>query len=216
MNVHIIIEQEMSNLKFYIIGILIATLIGLGVAIKLQSDKIKQLNTELLVSTNNNKAYEAERDSLKDNVIQFQFTVEQLNHSNDSLLNRLNEVRKQLKIKDKEINELQYFASLSQKSDSIFVHDTIFQSGVVLDTLIGDDWSSLAIHAEYPSILNVDYSFKNSTVVLMHNSRVTVDPPKKCWLLRLFQKKQTIVEIDVVQENPYCINQEQKFLKIIK
>ena len=139
MNVHIIIEREMHNLKFYIIGILIATLIGLGVAIKLQSDKIKQLNTELLVSTNNNKAYEAERDSLKDNVIQFQFTIEQLNHSNDSLLNRLNEVRKKLKIKDKEINELQYFASLSQKSDSIFVHDTIFQKGVVLDTLIGDD-----------------------------------------------------------------------------
>ena len=181
-----------------------------------QSKHIKELNNSLLVATNNNKAYEAERDSLKDNVIQFQFTIEQLNHSNDSLLNRLNEVRKKLKIKDKEINELQYFASLSQKSDSIFVHDTIFQKGVVLDTLIGDDWSSLAIHAEYPGILNVDYSFKNSTVVLMHNSRVTVEPPKKCWLLRLFQKKQTIVEIDVVQENPYCINQEQKFLKIIK
>ena len=93
MNVRIIIEQEMSNLKFYIIGLLIATLIGLGVAIKLQSDKIKQLNTELLVSMNNNKAYEAERDSLKDNVIQFQFTVDQLNHSKDSLLNRLNEIR---------------------------------------------------------------------------------------------------------------------------
>ena len=170
----------MNKFKYYLIGILIVTLIGLGVAIKLQSDKIKQLNTELLVSTNNNKAYEAERDSLKDNVIQFQFTVEQLNHSNDSLLNRLNEVRKQLKIKDKEINELQYFASLSQKADSIIVHDTIFQKGVVLDTLIGDDWSSLAVHAEYPGILNVDYSFKNSTVVLMHNSRVTVDPPKKC------------------------------------
>ena len=46
----------MNNLKFYIIGILIATLIGLGVAIKLQSNKIKELNTELLVSTNNNKA----------------------------------------------------------------------------------------------------------------------------------------------------------------
>jgi len=181
-----------------------------------QSKHIKELNNSLLVATNNNKAYEAERDSLKNNIVQFQFTVEQLNHSNDSLLNRLNEVRKKLKIKDKEINELQYFASLSQKSDSIFVHDTIFQKGVVLDTLIGDDWSSLAVHAEYPNLLNVDYSFKNSTIVVMHDSRVTVDPPKKCWLLRLFQKKQTIVEIDVVQENPYCINQEQKFIKVVK
>ena len=206
----------MSNLKFYIIGILIATLIGLGVAIKIQSNKIKQLNTELLVSTNNNKAYEAERDSLKDNAIQFQFTIDQLNHSKDSLIEKINDIRKQVKVKDKQITELQYFASISNKRDSIIVRDTIFQKGVVLDTLIGDDWSQLAIRAEYPNLLDVDYSFKNETLVVMHDSRVTVDPPKKCWLARLFQKKQTVVEIDVVQENPYCINKEQKFIKIVK
>lgn len=206
----------MNKLKL-IFGIIASVLlIGLGFTVSQQHKHIKELNNSLLVATNNNKAYEAERDSLKDNAIQFQFTVQQLNHSKDSLLNKLNEIRKQLKIKDKEINELQYFASISQKTDSIIVHDTIFQKGVALDTLIGDDWSHLAIHAEYPNILNADYSFKNSTVVLMHNSRVTVDPPKKCWIGRLFQKKQTIVEIDVVQENPYCINQEQKFIKIIE
>ena len=129
----------MNKIKYYIIGLLIATLIGLGVAIKLQSDKIKQLNTELLVSTNNNKAYEAERDSLRDNAIQFQFTIEQLKYSKDSLITRINEIRKQLKVKDKQISELQYFASITQKRDSIIVHDTLFQKGVVLDTLIGDD-----------------------------------------------------------------------------
>ena len=170
----------MKNLKFYIIGILIATLIGLGVAIKLQSDKIKQLNTELLVSTNNNKAYEAERDSLRNNAIQFQFTMDQLKHSKDSLINRINEIRKQVNAKDKQINELQYFASINNKRDSIIVRDTIFQKGVALDTLIGDDWSQLAIRAEYPNLLDVDYSFKNETLVVMHDSRVTVDPPKKC------------------------------------
>jgi hypothetical protein len=88
--------------------------------------------------------------------------------------------------------------------------------GVALDTLLKDDWSRLAIRAEYPNLLDVDYSFKNETLVIMHDSRVTVDPPKKCWLARLFQKKQTIVEIDVVQENPYCENKEQKFIKIVK
>ena len=36
-----------SNLKFWIIGILIATLIGLGVAIKLQSNKIKELKAQV-------------------------------------------------------------------------------------------------------------------------------------------------------------------------
>lgn len=206
----------MSNLKLWIVGILIATFIGLGVAIKIQYNKIKELNTELLVSTNNNKAYEAERDSLKDNSVQFQFTIDQLNHSKDSLIEKINDIRKQVKIKDKQISELQYFASVSNKRDSIIVRDTIFQKGVALDTTISDEWSKLAIRAEYPNLLDVDYSFKNETLVIMHDSRVTVDPPKKCWLARLFQKKQTIVEIDVVQENPYCENKSQKFIKIVK
>lgn len=172
----------MSKLKLTIGCVLLALFIGLGLIISQQNRHIKELNNSLLVATNNNKAYELERDSLKNNVIQFQFTVEQLNHSNDSLLNRLNETRKKLKIKDKEINELQYFASVNSKRDTIYLNhvDTIFQRGVALDTLIGDDWSSLAIHVEYPNLLDVDYSFKNSTIVLMHDSRVTVDPPKKC------------------------------------
>ena len=96
------------------------------------------------------------------------------------------------------------------------MHDTIFQKGATLDTLIGDDWSSLSLHAEYPNILNVEYAFKNSTIIALHNARVTVDPPKKCWIGRLFQKKQTVVEIDVVQENPYCVQKDQKFIEIIK
>jgi len=206
----------MSNVKTILLCLIVALIAGLGIVTWQQSAKIKRLNTELLVSTNNNKAYEAERDSLRDNAVQFQFTIDQLKYSKDSLVNRINEIRKQVKTKDKQITELQYFASVTQKRDSVVVHDTIFQKGVVLDTLLGDDWSQLAIRAEYPNILDVNYSFKNETLVVMHDSRVTVDPPKKCWLARLFQKKQTIVEIDVVQENPYCVNKEQKFIQIVK
>lgn len=210
----------MNKVKLTLLCIIVAIIAGLGVMTWQQSIKIKKLNTELLVSTNNNKAYEAERDSLKDNAVQFQFTIDQLNHSNDSLVNKINDIRKQVKVKDKQISELQYFASVNSKRDTIYLKehsiDTIFQAGVAIDTLIGDSWSQLAIRAEYPNILDVDYSFRNETLVVMHDSRVTVDPPKKCWLARLFQKKQTIVEIDVVQENPYCENKEQKFIKIVK
>jgi TolA-binding protein len=124
--------------KFYIIGALIAILVGLGIAIKIQHDKIKQLNIELSISFNNSKAYEAERDSLRKNTIQFQYTIDQLNHNNDSLINRINEIRKQLRIKDKQSNELQYFTSTNNKKDSIIIRDTIFQYGAIVDTLIGD------------------------------------------------------------------------------
>lgn len=204
------------KLKHWIIIISIALLLGLGFAVKVQHDKIQQLNTELLVSENNNKAYEAERDSLRTNAIQFQFTIDQLNYSKDSLVNKINEIRKQIKVKDKQITELQYIASTTSRIDSIIVRDTIFQKNVALDTLIKDDWSSLAVHIEYPNLLSVDRSFNNETVIVMHSSRVTVDPPKKCWIGRLFQKKQDIVEVDVLEQNPYCENREKKFIEIIK
>ena len=206
----------MKNIKLWIAATILAIVAVLGVVVNQQQTKIRQLNESLLVATANNKAYEAERDSLLNNSIQFQFTIDQMNHSQDSLIQRINKIKKQLNVKDKQIEELQYFVSENNKRDSIVIRDTIFQKGVALDTLIGDDWSSLAIRAEYPNLLNVDYSFKNESLVILHNSRVTVDPPKKCWLGRLFQKKQNIVEVDVVQENPYCTNKEQKFIKVIK
>ena len=207
-----------NNLKSKIIAICVALFLlgGFCFIIKSQHDKIRSLNNTVMVLENNNKAVAQENSNLKDKAIEFQYTIDQINHNNDSLVNRINEIRKQLKIKDKEITALQYVASETHKADSIIVRDTIFQKGVALDTLLEDKWSKLAIRAEYPNLLAVDYSFNNETVVLLHDSRVTVDPPKKCWLGRLFQKKQTIVEIDIVQENPYCTNKESKFIKIIK
>ena len=188
---------------------------GLGLTIKLQFDKIKRLEDELVVASNNNKAYERENSALNGKLIEFQLTADQLNASNDSLIMKLNDIRKQLKVKDKQISHLQYLVSENNKKDTVFVKDTIFQKGVALDTTLRDEWSSLRLQAEYPNFLSAEYSFKNSTAIIAHTSRVTVDPPKKCWLARLFQKKQTIVEVEVVQENPYCENKEQKFVKIV-
>ena len=92
----------------------------------------------------------------------------------------MNQTRKQLKVKDNKIAELQYIASENKKVDSIFVRDTIFRNPeFVLDTAITDKWSSLKLHAEYPNLIAADYSFNNETTVIMQNSRVTVDPPKK-------------------------------------
>lgn len=204
------------KVKLILVGIIIALFVGLGLIFTAKNAIIARLNNELLVATNNNKAYEAEKDSLNKKTLQFQYTIDQLNYSNDSLVQKINAVRKQLKLKDKEITELQYFASQTTKRDSIVVHDSIFVKGVALDTLIEDYWSHLAVHAEYPNILDIESSFRNETTVVLHTSRVTVDPPKKCKLLRWFQKKQNVVEVDVVQENPYCIDKEKKFIKIIK
>lgn len=126
-----------KKLISFLIGIVV--LIGLGTTIAVQHNQIEKINSELVVATNNYKAYEAEASELKDKTLEFQLTVDQLNNSNDSLVRKLNSVRKDLKVKDKYIEELKYIASENQKKDSIFIKDTIFIKDVAIDTLISDE-----------------------------------------------------------------------------
>ena len=60
----------------------------------------QDLKEEISVSMSNQKAFIAENSSLKEENRVFKFTVEQLNYYNDSILQKMNEVRKELKIKD--------------------------------------------------------------------------------------------------------------------
>lgn len=52
------------------------------------------------ISVSNEKAFIDDNSSLRDENMVFKFTVEQLNYYNDSILKKMNEVRKELKIKD--------------------------------------------------------------------------------------------------------------------
>ena len=130
----------MQNTKLLIYAIAAVILISLGVIIYLQDRKIKRINSDLATAVINIKAAEAENDSLINKNIEFNYTIEQLNFSNDSLIKKLNDARKELKIKDKSIKELQYLASHNTKTDSIFVTDTIFKDPEFkLDTIVGDE-----------------------------------------------------------------------------
>ena len=206
----------MQSVRFWIYIVITALLVSLGVVVYLQDRKIKKINSELSTAVINIKAAEAENDSLINKNIEFNYTIEQLNYSQDSLIQVLNNMRKSLKIKDKHIKELQYLASQNRKTDTLHLRDTIFrEKEFCLDTVIGDEWAKLQLHLQYPSEIVADYSFKNETMIFSSTRKETIDPPKKCWLLRLFQKKHTITDVEVVQNNPYCENDLHKHIKIV-
>ena len=89
------------KIKSIIAAVIVALILGLCSTVAIQNNKIHKLNDDLKVAVTNVKAYESEIDSLNDNVIQFQLTAAQLNHSKDSIAQKLNETRKQLKKKPK-------------------------------------------------------------------------------------------------------------------
>lgn len=200
------------------IKIIITTLIvSLSIGSYILYTKNQSLKEELSISVSNEKAFIAENSSLKNENRVFKFTVEQLNYYNDSILEKMNEVRKELDIKDKDLKQMQYLLSEATKKDTIVFRDTLFREPTLnIDTLIGDKWYQMRLGLKYPSTITTDPKFVSEKYIMVDYKKETINPPKKCWLLRLFQKKHKVVEVNVVEKNPYIENKQQRFIEIVE
>ena len=177
----------------------------------------QSLKEELSISVSNEKAFIAENSSLKDENRVFKFTVEQLNYYNDSILEKMNDVRKELKIKEDNLKQMQYLLSEATKKDTIVFRDTLFREPTLdIDTLVGDKWYQMKLGLKYPSTIITDPKFVSEKYIMVDYKKETINPPKKCWLLRLFQKKHKVVEVNVVEKNPYIENKQQRFIEIVE
>lgn len=165
----------------------------------------------------NIKSYENMFSDSKDKSIAFQLTIAQLKHSNDSIFQELNDVRKELKIKDSKLKSLQYISSNFVKSDTIILKDTIFKDkGINIDTLLSDEWYSVRVGLRYPSSVTVTPRFRSEKNVIVSTKRETVNPPKRFFLFRWFQKKHTVLHVNVVEKNPYIVNQDNRYVEVVK
>ena len=61
----------------------------------------------------------------------------------------------------------------------------------------------------------MNHEYTNSKYILAEGKRETIKP-RKWFLPRWFSKKHTIVEITVIDENPYVITKEQRFIQIVE
>lgn len=201
----------------YIRIIVSALLVSLAIGSYVLYNKNQSLKEELSTSISNEKAFIAENSSLKNENRVFKFTVEQLNYYNDSILQKMNDVRKELKIKDKDLKQMQYLLSEATKKDIIVFRDTLFREPTLdIDTLVGDKWYQMKLGLKYPSTITTDPKFVSEKYIMVDYKKETINPPKKCWLLRLFQKKHTILEVNVIEKNPYIENKQQRFIEIVE
>lgn len=191
-------------------------LVLLGGACYFYFNSAKSYRDKYDIATQNNKAYAMQLDKEKAQSYVFKIKAEQLTYYNDSITNVLNNAKKELKIKDKQIASLSYLATQIQKKDTVRVTDTIFKEpDFVMDTLIGDKWVNTELHMEYPNTIVVQPTVTSEKSVILYMEKETVDPPKKCWFLRLFQKKHTVLKAVVKENNPYITDQENVFFQII-
>lgn len=115
------IKKFFSSAPMYIL--IVAVFIGTLVYF---NAKITSLTKENAILNNNNKAYEQELENLEDSLISkrvtYEMTVRELNNSKNKVVKELNNARKEIGIKDKQIKELTHFNSTIQLDTTIMVN----------------------------------------------------------------------------------------------
>lgn len=168
-------------------------------------------------STENVKSYSELFSNSENKNKGFKLTIDQLQYFNDSILRELNETRESLKVKDSKLKSLQYLSSTFIKYDTLIIKDTLFKDPQIqVDTVLSDEWYSIRIGLKYPSTVTVNPMFRSVKHIVVSSRRETVNPPKKFFLFRWFQKKHTVLNIDVIEKNPYMKEQNSRYIEIIK
>lgn len=170
---------------------------------KIAEENVKTYSELLSNSNNKNRGYK--------------LTIEQLQYSQDSIIQELNNVRKEFNIKDSKLKSLQYISTTFSKTDSIIITDTLFRDNFIkLDTILSDEWYSINLGLQYPSRVTITPSFKSKKYIVVSSRRETVNPPKKFFLLRWFQKKHTVLQVDVKEKNPYIKDTDNRYIEVLK
>lgn len=200
----------MNRYLIILIVVLLAIIGGMWKQVKYSNDKWERAEANV-------KAYSALNAQADEKNIALQLTVEQLGYFKDSVLQELDKTRRQLKIKNKNLKAVQSVSSAFTKADTVTLRDTIFKEPTLsVDTVMGDKWYNVNIGLKYPSTITVKPYFKSEKHIIISAKRETVNPPKKFFLFRWFQRKHTVVHVDVVEKNPYVDAESSRYVEIVK
>lgn len=194
--------------------ILTALVVILGLVIVMMVTHIRNIEHQLDYATLNNKAYEARMFNLAKSQHEFNLTIDQLRYTNDSIVGQLLEAKDELGIKDKNIRRLEHLSTTFTNTDTLYISDTVFVRDTYIDTTLGDEWMETHLILNYPNEICVESTAKSSKDVIVHASRETIKPPKKFFLLRWFQKKHTVIKVDVIESNPHITSEDNVFIKV--
>ena len=198
-----------------VVAILALIIIGVR-RCKSAEDKLEGYETNwIALSNENNKNAKSSKA--------YELKISQMKYINDSLMNAMDSVRKSLNIKDKNTKGLGYVKS------TILIHDTVLvnrirdgDNSISIDTTINKKWYQIQLDYrgskcnECKDTLIVSPKVTSEKYVVISTQKEYVDTPKKFWIQRIFQKKDEVIDVKVVETNPYIYSNEDRFVKVIK
>ena len=183
---------------------------------KSAEDKLEGYETNwIALSNENNKNAKSSKA--------YELKLSQMKYMNDSLMNAMDSVRKSLNVKDKNLKGLGYIKS------TVRIHDTVLVNRIrdgdktlSIDTVINKKWYQIEIDykgsrcSECKDTLIVSPKVTSEKYVVISTQKEYVDTPKKFWIQRIFQKKDEVIDVKVIETNPYIYSNEDRFVKVIK
>lgn len=205
------------KIKLIILAVLIALFAGLGITVGIMAKENKRWKEKYELVQQTNTSYLRDLESAKNDIHMYELTMNDLYMMKDSLTTSLLDLKAQLKLKDKQVQNLQYMYTHFVKHDTLTFEDTIFiEPEFCLDTLLGDKWIMNDLHLEYPNTIDIATQVNSKKKVVVYLVKETVNPPKKTWIGRLFQKKRKVAKVYIDEENPYIEDQQNLFIDVVK
>lgn len=191
-----IINWCRKNFKVVAVG-LISLLIA---TIFVQHNQLQKKDTEINRITSNIRTYQDIVSNNQNNNRTLQLTIEELNHSNDSLLLQLKQTQKELKIKDKNLTD----ASVINTEIKDSVKTVIKKEAIDFEEELKLNPLTTIIVRRKDSILTAKIDLKNQQTILIYKKKEYKNFYKNGWIrfLHFDWKKIETKEYQIVNTNP--------------
>lgn len=191
-----IINWFTSNIRIVAVG-LVSLLIA---TVLFQSHQLSKKNAEINRITNNIRAYEEINSNKEAHNRVLQLTVNELKHSKDSLVQYINQVKKENKVKDKNLTETSVINTEIKDSVKTVIKEKLidFDEELKLNDL------TTIIVSRKDSILTAKIDIKNQQTIFVTESKEYKNTYKN-WLVRFFHfdfKKIHVKNYQIVNSNP--------------
>ena len=184
------LSKNFKVLAVFIIGIFAAFVV-------LQHNQLKNKNKEIDRLNNNILYYQEQQDTLQNDNRVLRLTVDEFKDSKDSIVQQLNNVRKELNIKDKQLEQAQSQTQQIIVDTAIVVKENNFK-----EVIKPNELTSIII-AKTDSILTAKIDIKNTQTLFLSSKKVYKHKYKN-WFRRLLKfdfKKQRVYRYTIKNSN---------------
>lgn len=199
-----------KNFKVVAVG-LVSLLIA---TIFYQHNQLQNKNREIDRITNNIRAYEEIASNAQDNSRVLQLTIDELNHSKDSLIQQVNKVKKELKIKNKNLTDASVINTEIKDSVKTVIKEKLIDFNEELKL---NDLTTIIVSRK-DSILTAKIDIKNQQIIFVEDKK-EYKRFYKNWLLRFFHfdfKKVRIKNYQIVNSNPLIKVTDTRIIELPK